>query len=126
MLLIIRRLSVLLHKHPHELLDSVVKERFDQVFRLNRGRAFYSSLSICQAVFEEFFVSSQPLALKSQTSSRQREAHSTALKTAVNHLFQPLPIHSTEAPTGLNHHPVSPAHSTRIRHPVNLFFHPTL
>ena len=63
MLLIIRRLSVLLHKHPHELLDSVVKERFDQVFRLNRGRAFYSSLSICQAVFEEFFVSSQPLAL---------------------------------------------------------------
>ena len=62
-LLIIRRLSVLLHKHPHELLDSVVKERFDQVFRLNRGRAFYSSLSICQAVFEEFFVSSQPLAL---------------------------------------------------------------
>ncbi|WP_219858547.1 hypothetical protein, partial [Stutzerimonas azotifigens] len=39
--------------HPHELLDSVVKERFDQVFRLNRGRAFYSSLSYCQAVFRK-------------------------------------------------------------------------
>ena len=52
-----------IHKHPHELLDSVVKERFDQVFRLNRGRASYSSLRFCQAVFEEFFVSSQPLAL---------------------------------------------------------------
>ncbi|WP_219725323.1 hypothetical protein, partial [Stutzerimonas stutzeri] len=43
--------------------DSVVKERFDQVFRLNRGRAFYSSLVSRQAVFEEVFLSSQPLAL---------------------------------------------------------------
>tara|TARA_R100000908_G_scaffold48193_1_gene23931 strand:+ start:132 stop:518 length:387 start_codon:yes stop_codon:yes gene_type:complete len=53
-----------IHKHPHELLDSVVKERFDQVFRLNRGRAFYSSLVSRQAVFEEVFLSSQPLALQ--------------------------------------------------------------
>ena len=53
MLLIICRLPVLLHKHPHELLDSVVKERFDQGFRLNRGRAFYSSPSYCQAVFRK-------------------------------------------------------------------------
>ncbi|MEN2509424.1 hypothetical protein V8Z77_21255, partial [Stutzerimonas stutzeri] len=45
------------------MLDSVVKERFDQVFRLNRGRAFYSSLVSRQAVFEEVFLSSQPLAL---------------------------------------------------------------
>jgi hypothetical protein len=79
------------------LLDSVVKERFGEVFRLNRGRAFYSSPSICQAVFEEFFVSSQPLALQIRTSSRQREAHSTAFKTAVNHLFQPLSIYLIEA-----------------------------
>src|SRR5690606_38128550 len=62
----------------------------------------------CQAVFEEFFVSSQPLALQSQTSSRQREAHSTAFKTAVNHLFQPLPIRPTEAPTGSNLLPCQP------------------
>ena len=62
-MLIILRLAVLPHKHPHELLDSVVKERFDQVFRLNRGRAFYSSLVSRQAVFEEVFLSSQPLAL---------------------------------------------------------------
>ncbi|MDG9931348.1 hypothetical protein [Pseudomonas sp. GD04042] len=108
------------------MLDSVVKERFGEVFRLNRGRAFYSSLSICQAVFEEFFVSSQPLALPISSSSLQREAHSTAFKTAVNHLFHPLSIDSTEAPTGLNHHPVSPAHSTRIRRRCNLFFRSTL
>jgi hypothetical protein len=67
-----------IHKHPHELLDSVVKERFDQVFRLNRGRAFYSSLATCQAVFEEFFVSSQPLALSinSHLSSAGGESYS--------------------------------------------------
>jgi hypothetical protein len=89
-------------------LIQVVKERFDQVFRLNRGRAFYSSLSICQAVFEEFFVSSQPLALQIRASSRQREAHSTAFKTAVNHLFQPLSIHSTEATNKIKPLPCQP------------------
>jgi hypothetical protein len=90
------------------LLDSVVKERFGEVFRLNRGRAFYSSLSICQAVFEEFFVSSQPLALQIRTSSRQREAHSTAFKTAVNHLFQPLSIHLIEATNKIKPPPCQP------------------
>ncbi|WP_252275483.1 hypothetical protein, partial [Pseudomonas subflava] len=51
---------------------------------------------------------------------------STAFKTAVNHLLYSIFDHLIEAPTGLNHHPVSPAHSTRIRHPVNLFFRLTL
>ncbi|MFG0586410.1 hypothetical protein ACF8C1_24595, partial [Pseudomonas sp. zjy_9] len=37
--------------------------------------------------FEEFFLSTQPLALSIRASSLQREAHSTAFKTAVNHLF---------------------------------------
>ena len=86
-LLIISRLSVLLHKHPHELLDSVVKERFDQVFRLNRGRAFYSSLSSCQAVFRKFLFYSTACAFDPIRSSRQREANSTAFKLAVNTSF---------------------------------------
>ncbi|WP_285797906.1 hypothetical protein, partial [Metapseudomonas resinovorans] len=73
-----------LHKHPHELLDSVVKERFDQVFRLNRGRAFYSSLSYCQAVFRKSLFYSTACASDPIHSSRQREAHSTAFKLAVN------------------------------------------
>jgi len=46
------------------LLDSVVKERFDQVFRLNRGRAFYSSLVTCQAVLKKFLFLLKPLALQ--------------------------------------------------------------
>lgn len=62
MLIILRHQSYSTSTHTNCLIQ-FVKERFDQVFRLNRGRAFYSSLSICQAVFEEFFVSSQPLAL---------------------------------------------------------------
>ncbi|WP_374289413.1 hypothetical protein, partial [Pseudomonas fluvialis] len=60
MLIILRHQSYSTSTHTNCLIQ-FVKERFDQVFRLNRGRAFYSSLSICQAVFEEFFVSSQPL-----------------------------------------------------------------
>ncbi len=78
-----------IHKHPHELLDSVVKERFDQAFRLNRGRAFYSSLSHCQAVFSKISFLLNRLPLRSIFISRQREANHTAFKTAVNHLFQP-------------------------------------
>jgi hypothetical protein len=69
------------------LLDSVVKERFDQVFRLNRGRAFYSSLSSCQAVFRKFLFYSTACASDPIHSSRQREAHSTAFKLAVNTSF---------------------------------------
>jgi hypothetical protein len=83
-MLIISRLSGLPHKHPHELLDSVVKERFDQAFRLNRGRAFYASRSCCQAVFRNFRFYSTACASDPIHSSRQREAHSTAFKPAVN------------------------------------------
>ncbi|MDA8481887.1 hypothetical protein NNO07_02305, partial [Pseudomonas resinovorans] len=58
--------------------------RFDQVFRLNRGRAFYASLSCCQAVFRNFRFYSTACASDPIHSSRQREAHSTAFKPAVN------------------------------------------
>src|SRR5690606_27853273 len=97
-LLIIRRLSVLPHKHPHELLDSVVKERFDQVFRLNRGRAFYSSLSFCQPVSKNFSFPLNRLRLIETFISHQREANSTAFKTAVNHLFLASSIFSDRSP----------------------------
>ena len=97
-----------IHKHPHELLDSVVKERFDQVFRLNRGRAFYSSLVTCQAVFEEFFFLLNRLRFRSTCVSHQREANHTAFKTAVNHLFQPLPINPTEAANRIQLPPCQP------------------
>ena len=126
MLLIIRRLSVLLHKHPHELLDSVVKERFDQAFRLNRGRAFYSSLSICQAVFRfcfrrNFFLLNH-LRFRSElllSSGRRILQLSKPLSTTSFNRFRSI---RPKPPTGLNHHPVSAAHSTRIRHQCNPFY----
>ncbi len=46
--------SVLHHKHPHELLDSVVKERWLSLSPQPR-RAFYSVLRICQAVISTSF-----------------------------------------------------------------------
>ena len=93
-----------IHKHPHELLDSVVKERFDQVFRLNRGRAFYSSLVSRQAVFEEVFLSSQPLALQINLclSSAGGESYSVQIRC------QPPPINPTEATNRIQPPPCQP------------------
>jgi hypothetical protein len=61
---------------------------------------------------KKFFFLLNRLRFRSTLISRQREANHTASKTAVNHLFQPLPINPIKAPTVLNHHPASPAHST--------------
>ena len=47
---------------------------------------FYLS-SCFSNLFPEKLLSTQPLAPSIRTSSLQREAHSTAFKTAVNHLF---------------------------------------
>jgi len=52
-MLIILRLAVLPHKHPHELLDSVVKERWLSLSSQPR-REFYSSLILRQVVFRRF------------------------------------------------------------------------
>jgi hypothetical protein len=59
-MLIILRLAVLPHKHPHELLDSVVKERWLSLSSQPR-RAFYSSLILRQVISKISF-QSQPLA----------------------------------------------------------------
>ncbi|RJG13383.1 hypothetical protein D3879_09015 [Pseudomonas cavernicola] len=59
-------------------------------------RAFYSSLTSCQAVistkFQIFLINFNHLRFRSSQASRQREANSTAFQTAVNHLIQPLSI----------------------------------
>jgi len=71
-------------------------------------------LSSCFSIlFPEKLLSTQPLAPSIRTSSLQREAHSTAFKTAVNTSFLPLSIRSTEPPTEPNHTLSTDAHSTR-------------
>ncbi|MBV7495981.1 hypothetical protein KW837_17060, partial [Pseudomonas sp. PDM24] len=59
-----------LHKHPHELLDSVVKERLVKIFRLNRGAHSTAASVTVKRLFSEAFKVSlgnlqqlQPLAL---------------------------------------------------------------
>ncbi|WP_204125582.1 hypothetical protein, partial [Pseudomonas sp. 008] len=58
------------HKHPHELLDSVVKERLVKIFRLNRGAHSTAASIAVKRLFSEVFKVSrkkhqqlQPLAL---------------------------------------------------------------
>jgi hypothetical protein len=91
------------------LLDSVVKEQLVKPFVSTEARILQQPLylSSCFSIlFPEKLLSTQPLALSIRTSSLQREAHSTAFKTAVNTSFLPLSIHSTEPPTEPYHHPV--------------------
>ena len=121
MLLTILRSSVLPHKHPHELLDSVVKERFDQVFRLNRGRAFYSSLSTCQALFSKISFLLNRLPPRRTYNLSKREANHTASISAVNRLFSPPRSIRPRHQQRHNLRPASAAHSTRIRHLCNPF-----
>ena len=126
MLLTILRSSVLPHKHPHELLDSVVKERFDQVFRLNRGRAFYSSLSTCQALFRKFLFYSIACRLAEPTTSRSGRRiiqRQFPLSTA---FFSPPRSIRPRHQQRHNLRPASAGHSTRIRHLCNLFQPPNL
>ncbi|WP_236692398.1 hypothetical protein, partial [Pseudomonas sp. FeS53a] len=87
------------------------KERFDQVFRLNRGRAFYSSLSFCQAVFRRIFSFYSTTCASVETlfniSGRRIIQHSSSLSTP---LFSNQPgwqINHRESATTPEPHPTS-------------------
>ena len=54
-MLIICWLAVWLHKHPHELLDSVVKERLVKIFHLNRGTHSTAASFAVKWLFSEVF-----------------------------------------------------------------------
>jgi hypothetical protein len=85
-MLIILRLAVLPHKHPHELLDSVVKERVVDPFVSTEARILQQP-HLPSSDFENFFSISTTCAFDQHLASRQREANSTAFQTAVNRLF---------------------------------------
>jgi hypothetical protein len=91
--------SVLQRKHPHELLDSVVKERWVKSFSSQPRRAFYSVLCICQAVifrsFQSFLCNFNHLRfvrLASHVSGRRILQRYNLLSTA----FSPLSIQASE------------------------------
>ena len=96
--------SVLQHKHPHELLDSVVKERVVKIFRLNRGaHSTASRVSVKRLFFEAFKVSSAtsttcassdlPSLVSGRRILQRYNLLSTAFFTAVDSTFEPK--HST-------------------------------
>jgi len=85
-MLIILRLTVLPHKHPHELLDSVVKERVVKSFVSTEARILQQP-HLPSSDFENFFSISTTCAFDQHLASRQREANSTAFQPAVNRLF---------------------------------------
>ena len=53
-MLIILRLAVLPHKHPHELLDSVVKEQLVKPFVSTEARILRFPQSLSSVYFEVF------------------------------------------------------------------------
>ncbi|MCR4509032.1 hypothetical protein NUV66_06915, partial [Pseudomonas sp. 32.2.56] len=72
--------------HPHELLDSVVKERLVKSFASTEARILQQPHPP-SSDFENFFSISTTCAFDQHLASRQREANSTAFQTAVNRLF---------------------------------------
>ncbi|WP_220804040.1 hypothetical protein, partial [Pseudomonas sp. NCCP-436] len=97
-----------------QLLKSVSIRPFASIKAAHSTAAFQS----VKLFFEEFFLSTQPLALSIRSSSLQREAHSTAFKSAVNHLFHHLrfPIETPRAA----HHPPAGASYTPTSDPQTL------
>ncbi|MEO9335390.1 hypothetical protein ABI260_24140, partial [Pseudomonas guguanensis] len=78
------RLSVLPHKHPHELLDSVVKEQLVKLFVSTEAAHSTAAFLSVKLFFEEFFLSTQQLAATSASSlPLRRGAHSTAPRYSV-------------------------------------------
>ncbi|WP_236709375.1 hypothetical protein, partial [Pseudomonas sp. Leaf127] len=80
-------------KHPHELLDSIVKERLVELFASTEARILQRLCNMSSDYFRkfsDFLFQLQPLALQ---ISRQREANNTVFKTSVN----PHPKLSSEA-----------------------------
>ncbi|MFJ2681526.1 hypothetical protein, partial [Pseudomonas sivasensis] len=74
-----------LHKHPHELLDSVVKERLVKIFRLNRGaHSTANAPQVTPLKAPDFINKINYLGQKQHQAARQREANITALKYVVN------------------------------------------
>ncbi|MNT12300.1 hypothetical protein D3C72_1472230 [compost metagenome] len=100
-MLIILRLAVLPHKHPHELLDSVVKEQWLSLSSQPR-RAFYSTPSFRQVVFrssfrEKFFLLNR-LHLRSASGISLAGGEFYSVSNHCQPPLQPLSICPTEAP----------------------------
>ncbi|MEB0183440.1 hypothetical protein QN410_02025, partial [Pseudomonas sp. Bout1] len=55
-------------KHPHELLDSVVKERLVKIFRLNRGAEYTATSQLKPLKVYDFLQQNQLLNFQATSS----------------------------------------------------------
>ena len=116
-MLIILRLAVLPHKHPHELLDSVVKERVVKSFVSTEARILQQPHLPSSGYFNKrrkFLFKLNHLRLRSTSSFSSAGGEFYSVSNRCQPPLLPLSTSSTEAPTGSNHHPASPAHSTQL------------
>ncbi|MBX8558537.1 hypothetical protein K5D57_02350, partial [Pseudomonas cichorii] len=82
--------SVLHHKHPHELLDSVVKERWVEPFVSTEARILQRPLYLSSGYFnkfQSFLCNFNHLRLDQLRVARQREANSTLSDYRVKPFF---------------------------------------
>jgi hypothetical protein len=87
--------SVLRHKHPHELLDSVVKERLVERFASTEARILQQRLNLSSGYFRnlsEFPDQLQPLALRSTWRLTSAGGEFYSVTTCCQLPFSPLPI----------------------------------
>jgi hypothetical protein len=122
-LLIISRLPVLHHKHPHELLDSVVKERSVKSFVLTEAAHSTAASFLVKLFLKNFSFLLNRLRFRSAPgfSSAGGEFYSVSnrCQPPTSSRFRSLKTETSFESTN----PRSPAHSTRIRHQCNLYFH---
>ncbi|MEN1832430.1 hypothetical protein AAIM60_06070, partial [Pseudomonas lijiangensis] len=87
--------SVLHHKHPHELLDSVVKERWVDSFVSTEARILQRPPYLSSGYFKKFqsfLCNFNHLRFDQLRVARQREANYTGPKGCVKRFLTPLPI----------------------------------
>ena len=116
-MLIISRLAVLPHKHPHELLDSVVKERAVDPFVSTEARVLQQP-HLPSSYFSKFFPKKffllNHLRFRSTCSFSSAGGEFYSVSNRCQPPLLPLSIISTEPLQTQTHHPEEEAHSTQL------------
>jgi len=99
--------SYLTSTHTNCLIQ-LLKSVSIKPFALTEAAHSTAALCLVKLFLKNFSFPLNRLRSRSTCVSRQREANHTASKTAVNHLFQPLPINLTEATNSAQPPPCQP------------------
>lgn len=112
-MLIILRLTVLPHKHPHELLDSVVKERLVKSFVSTEARILQQP-HLPSSDFENFLFNLNHLRLRSTSSFSSAGGGFYSVSNRCQPPLLPPPIYPTKALQTQTSPPEEVAYSTQL------------